>query len=391
MIPSAVAARYSNRAAHRFAGLLLLLASAASAAEYTPPRGSWDSIAPDQAGFSAPALDAAIAYARSKAVLEPADLREHLLGTFGTREPDFRVLGPTGTRISDSGMIIRGGRLVASWGDTRRPEMTHSTVKSYLGTLVGIPVAEHRIRDIDAPVHDTVPIEHFTGSHNGAITWRHLLQQTSDWSGTLWDIADWADRPEGDDPATWPQRPLHTPGTRYKYNDIRVNLLAYALLQAQREPLPQLLRTRIMDPIGASSSWRWYGYDTSWIELDGQRLQSVSGGGHFGGGMFINTEDHARFGLLMLRRGEWNGHRLVEEGWIDAMREPSALKADYGFLWWLNTDREQLPAAPASAYYAAGNGGNYIYIDEEHDLVVVLRWIPDLAGVIERILGALAA
>jgi CubicO group peptidase (beta-lactamase class C family) len=389
MIPIADVARHSNIALRRFLGLLLLAAGAASATDYTPPRGSWETVAPGPAGFSAPALDAAIAYARSQAVLEPTDLRAHLLSTFGQREPDFRVLGPTGTRIQDSGMIIRGGRLVASWGDTRRPEMTFSTVKSYLGTLAGIPVAERRIADIDAPVHDEVPSGHFTGSHNGAITWRHLLQQTSDWSGTLWDIADWADRPEGDDSAAWPLRLLHTPGTRYKYNDVRVNLLAYALLQVQREPLPQLLRTRIMDPIGASSSWRWYGYDTSWIELDGQRLQSVSGGGHFGGGMFINTEDHARFGLLMLRRGNWNGQRLVEEDWIDAMRQPSAQKPDYGFLWWLNTDRAQLPAAPASAYYAAGNGGNYIYIDEEHDLVVVLRWIPDLAGVIERILGAL--
>jgi hypothetical protein len=51
-----------------------------------------------------------------------------------------------------------------------------------------------------------------------------------------------------------------------------------------------------MDPIGASTTWRWHGYENSWIELDGRRVQSVSGGGHFGGGMFISAWDLARFG-----------------------------------------------------------------------------------------------
>jgi len=368
----------------------LFTSAALHSRDYEPPRGAWESIPPREAGFSVPALEAAIAYARSKAVTEPQDLTQFILKSF-EREPDFRILGPTGTREGDSGMILRGGRLVASWGDTLRPEMTFSAVKSYLGTLTGIAVDEGRIPDIDAPVRDTVPSWHFDGAHNGAITWRHLLQQTSDWSGALWEIADWADRPEGDDPAMWPRRPLHAPGSHYKYNDVRVNLLAYALLQVMREPLPQLLRQRIMDPIGASATWRWHGYESSWVELDGQRVQSVSGGGHFGGGLFINTEDHARFGLLLQRNGRWGGQQLLDPAWITAMREPSPQKADYGFLWWLNTDRVQLPAAPASAYYAAGAGGNFIYIDQENDLVVVLRWIPDLAGVVERILGALEA
>lgn len=160
----------------------------------------------------------------------------------------------------------------------------------------------------------------------------HLLQQTSDWSGTLWDIHDWADRPEGDDPAN---RPLHAPGTRYKYNDVRVNLLALALLELQREPAPQVFKRRVMDPIGASSTWRWEGYGNSWITLDGLRMQSVSGGGHFGGGMVVNTRDLARFGLLMQRDGVWAGRRLLSSDWIARSLTPSPIKPDYGYLWWL--------------------------------------------------------
>ena len=65
-----------------------------------------------------------------------------------------------------------------------------------------------------------------------------------------------------------------------------------------------------MDPIGASSTWRWLGYSNSYVNVDGLQVQSVSGGGHFGGGIFINSLDHARFGLLFLRQGQWNNQAI---------------------------------------------------------------------------------
>lgn len=365
---------------------LLLVANAAIAADYVPQRGAWETIEPQVAGFDAGRLQAAVDYARSQAVTKPADLHEVITAHFGPREPGFRILGPTGTRAGDSGMILRHGRIVARWGDTRRVEMTFSVAKSYLSTLAALALADGLIADVHDPVARNVGGPYFEGEHNGKITWHHLLNQSSDWSGTLWDIADWADRPEGDDPA---YRPFHPPGTRYKYNDVRVNLLALSLLEVFREPLPQVLRQRIMDPIGASTTWRWHGYENSWIELDGLRMQSVSGGGHFGGGMFISTEDHARFGLLFLRRGQWGGEQLFPAEWLEAMRASAPDRPDYGYLWWLNTARERIPAAPERAFSAAGFEGHYIYIDEQHDLVIVLRWIPDLAGVVERVLAAL--
>ncbi|MCA1778832.1 MAG: beta-lactamase family protein [Xanthomonadaceae bacterium] len=286
-------------------------------------------------------------------------------------------------------MIVRGGRIAAEWGDTRRVDMTFSAVKSYLATVAGIALRDGLIDSIDDPAGDYVRDGKFDDEHNAQITWRHLLNQTSDWSGTLWDTPDWADRPEGEDRTKWPYRALHQPGSRFKYNDVRINLLAYGLLQVLREPLPVILKREIMDPIGASNTWRWHGYENSWVTLDGLRVQSISGGGHFGGGMFISARDHARFGLLMLNRGLWDGRRLMPDDWFDRIRQPVPVREDYGLLWWLNTDRQAIPAAPESAYWAAGFGGNYLYIDECNDLVVVLRWIPDLAGTIERILDAL--
>lgn len=364
----------------------LLLSIPAWAADYVPPRNDWARVAPAAAGFDAARLAAAVEYAKAHAQAEPADLRRVLQDAYGAKEPDYRILGPVTDRGPASGLIVRGGRIVAEWGDIHRPDMTFSVAKSYLATVAGLAVDDGLIASVDRPVSHDVPGPWYGGAHNGAITWTHLLQQTSDWSGTLWDIADWADRPEGDDPS---KRPLHAPGTRYKYNDVRVNLLALSLMQVLREPLPRVLKTRVMDPIGASSTWRWHGYENSWVTLDGLSMQSVSGGGHFGGGMFISTADHARFGLLMLRDGRWGEQRLLSSRWISQSTRPSPMKPDYGYLWWLNTGREAIPAAPESAFWAAGFGGNYIYIDREHDLVVVMRWTPDIAGVITRVLGAL--
>ena len=368
---------------------LVSAACAAGAADYVPPRGEWEEIPPAEAGFDPARLAEAVAWARSQAVTEPADLARVITAHFGPLEPDFRLYGPTRPRAGDSGMIVRHGYVVARWGDVRRADMTFSVAKSYLSTIAALAMADGLIADLHHPVARYVDHRRFAGEHNGAITWHHLLNQTSDWSGTLWGVPDWADRPEGEDPAHRRERPLHAPGSRFKYNDVRVNLLAWALLQVHRRPLPEVLRNRIMDPIGASPTWRWHGYRNSWVELDGLRMQSVSGGGHFGGGLFISTEDHARYGLLFLRRGNWDGRQLFPAGWIDRLRRPTPARPDYGYLWWLNTGRERIPAAPATAYAAAGFGGNHIYVDEEHDLVIVLRWIPDLAPVVERVLAAL--
>ena len=368
----------------------LLLAPVASAADYYPDRHHWEHRDPAAAGFDPERLEAAIEYAREAAVTEPKSMRLEIMKGFAEREPDFEILGPTKPRAGSSGMILRDGYIVAEWGDTRRVDMTFSAVKSYLSTVAGLALADGLIEDVHDPVGEHVRDGKFASAHNSKITWHHLLQQTSDWQGTLWDTPDWADRPVGETVVEMRNRELHEPGTHFKYNDVRVNLLAYSLLQVWREPLPVVLKERIMDPIGASNSWRWHGYRNSWVVLDGQRMQSVSGGGHFGGGLFISTRDHARFGLLYERQGRWRDRQLFPAGWVDQLRQPAEARSDYGYMWWLNTDQERIPEAPESAYWAAGFGGNYVYVDEVHDLVIVLRWVPELPEVVARVLGALA-
>ena len=130
-----------------------------------------------------------------------------------------------------------------------------------------------------------------------------------------------------------------------------------------------------MDPIGASTTWRWYGYSSSWVDVDGLKVQSVSGGAHSGGGLFISTADHARFGLLFEREGNWKGEQLISKEWIEMARQSSPAKENYGYMWWLNKGSRGINDMPESVFYGSGFGGNYVVVDKENDLVIVARWL----------------
>jgi CubicO group peptidase (beta-lactamase class C family) len=255
--------------------------------------------------------------------------------------------------------------------------MTFSATKSFLSTTAGLAVDNGLIKNVSDKVINYVWDGTYEGEHNSKITRDNLLTQSSDWSGTLFGLHDWADRPpkEGgiDD---WKNRKLNEPGTVFKYNDVRVNLLAYSLLQVWRRPLPMVLKEKIMDPIGASCTWRWYGYENSFVNIDGVMMQSVSGGGHHGGGIFISAIDQARFGLLFLRNGKWENQQLISARWVNAVHQSSSPNKDYDYMWWINATKRWKDVSP-TIYFALGFGGNYIVVDNGHDLVVVARWMDD--------------
>jgi CubicO group peptidase (beta-lactamase class C family) len=363
------------------------------AAPYFPPKHpEWERRTPAQAAIDGARLAEAVALAVAGEAKAPRDLAlNHRLAY--AREPENAPIGPFKERGDPTGLVIRGGYIVAEWGDPARVDMTFSVTKSFLSTVVGLAVDRGLIRSVTDRVEPYVPIPEFASAHNRTITWEHLLRQTSDWEGTLWGKPDWADRPQGE-PATWVARPRNEPGTVYKYNDVRVNVLALAALHVWRRPLPQVLRDEVMDPIGASPAWRWHGYENSWVNVDGVMVQSVSGGGHWGGGMWISAYDQARFGLLTLRRGRWLNRQILSDKWIAMATTPTAAEPTYGFMnYFLNTGRKRLPAAPEKSFAHLGAGSNIVYVDPENDLVIVARWIEDkaFAGVVEKVLSAIAA
>lgn len=341
---------------------------------YYPPYGQWENRQPGSLGVDSLLLSSAIRFAIENEINYPADLRIPILQSYG-KEPGFRIMGPVIDRGAASGLIVKNGYIIASWGDIEKPDMTFSATKSYLSTVTALAYDEGLI-DVTDYVGRYVTDGTFNGSHNSKIRWEHLLNQSSDWSGSLFEMADWADRPPlTGTPEDWAKRELKEPGTFFEYNDVRVNLLAYSLLQVWRKPLPLVLRERIMDPIGASTTWRWNGYDNSWVTLDGQMIQSVSGGAHFGGGLIISTLDHARFGLLFARDGRWNNRQLISHEWISLATTSSPANKSYGYMWWLPKGDTKWKGVPSDLFYASGMGGNYVIVDQADDLVVVVRWI----------------
>lgn len=339
------------------------------------PTQIWEMRSPVQMGMNEKALQEAVEFAEQNEYSGSRDLRIAIYESF-KREPFIEILGPTKHRGGPAGMIIKNGYIVAQWGDLNRVDMTFSVTKSYLSTIFGLALDEKLISSINDSVSAYVWDGTFDGKHNQSITWKDLLNQSSDWSGTLFGQPDWADRPplEGniDD---WRNRTFNEPGKVFEYNDVRVNVTSYALLQVWRKALPQVLKERIMDPIGAGTTWRWNGYNNSFVTIDGLSVQSVSGGGHSGGGMFINTYDQARFGYLFLRNGNWNGKQLISEEWVKAIQNPSPANENYGLMWWLNKGDRQMKEVPETVFYAAGFGGNYIVVDQKNDLLIITRWL----------------
>jgi CubicO group peptidase (beta-lactamase class C family) len=373
-----------------------LLAPSLHAAEpYFPPRGDWARCEP-QCRMDAAAVAEAVREVQKNENPLPRDQAVAWAQTFGSREPHFGgILGPMAVRGPLTGVVIHRGKVQAAFGEPERVDMSHSITKSFLSAVVGLAVQDGRIASVDEPVVRSMPREvqegYFNTPKNAAITWKHLLQQTSDWEGTLWGRPDWADRPTGATPDDWPKVPRVPAGTVHEYNDVRVNLLALAALQVLRRPLPEVLRERLMEPMQASPNWRWHGYHNSWVELDGHRLQSVSGGGHWGGGLFLSAWDMARFGYLQLNQGRWAGRQLLDAAWLRAASTPSGPNPSVGYAnFYLNTDRKTLPSAPASAVIHRGNGQNVIVVDRENELVVVLRWVKDDAA-IDAFIGRLLA
>jgi len=353
-----------------FPGLL----HAQSGEVYYPGRtGEWESRRPEEVGMNADSLQKAVDLAIANEVRIPRDLRLVISNSF---EPDNTIVGPTKDRGGPAGMIIKNGYIVAEWGDTKRVDMTFSVTKSYLSTIAGLALDAGLIKNVHEKVGNYVQDGTFASEHNSKITWHHLLNQSSDWYGTLWDKPDWADRPpKGKTPKELERRELKEPGTSFKYNDVRVNVLAYSLLQVWKRPLPVILKEKIMDPIDASDKWRWHGYENSWVVINGVKMQSVSGGGHRGGGMFISTRDQARFGYLFLRNGKWKDKQLISEKWIKMLQVPSKAKPNYGYMWWLNNGPRSVPGWPKSIFTATGFGGNHVAVDQEHDLLIVTRWL----------------
>jgi CubicO group peptidase (beta-lactamase class C family) len=347
--------------------LVAYVAPAAQSGTYFPPAGVWAKKAPADAGMDATRLNAAMEFAKQRETNWPRD--------FSTQEKIFGTkLGSMPTRRpATNGVIIKGGYLVGEFGDVSSVSPTYSVAKSMLATVTGIAVRDGLIKNLDAPVGTQIKDGGYDSPQNAKVTWRHHLQQETEWEGEMWGKKhDFVGTVAFGDGERKP-RMLQAPGTFYEYNDVRINRFALSLLRLFKKPVPDVFRDEVMSAIGASSTWQWIPYVNSYADVDGQQMASVSGGTRWGGGVWISALDMARFGYLWLRNGRWNDKQIVPPAYVKQAVTPSANGPDYGFLWWLNT-KGGAKTLPTNSFQAQGAGSNTIFVSPDHDLVIVWRW-----------------
>jgi len=327
---------------------------------------------------------AAVAFAESHEIPLPRDPAADPAhwGIHHADPPPFnRLRGPVHARGGVSGVIRVRGEEVAAWGEPERADQTFSVAKTYLALLAGIAHSRGLLEPGER-VSDRLPGIGFDSAHNRAITWEHLLTQTSEWQGECLGMPDQVEHyrrvsndpkpPEGDKGTL---RPLRAPASYWEYNDVRINQLSLALLHLFRRPLPDVFLDSVLRPIGGGRDFRWEGYDDAWVDIDGRRLPSVPGGTHWGGGVTISARDQARIGQLLLDGGAHQGRQLVPRAWVERMRAPCAVAPFYGWLAWLNRDGQLFADATRSSWFMLGAGGHMTWIDPDHDAVIVTRWL----------------
>ncbi len=301
----------------------------------------------------------------------------------------FAAEPPADLGLTQAVVIVQGGRLVLErYADDFGPDVacrSWSMAKSITHALVGLAVGDGRL-DIKAPAN--VPEWKGTGDPRGEITLDHLLRMSS---GLAFVEAYSPDHPSDviemlfgkgkDDVATFAAAfPLaHPPGSWFAYSSGTSNIVSRCVAQALRADGPafeSFMRERLFGPLGMTSAAPRFDAAGTFI------------GSSF---CFATPKDFARFGLLYLRDGVWEGRRLLPEGWVDYARTPTFQQPDcpdgpYGAHWWLGL------AGPGS-FSANGYEGQHIVLCPDRDLIIVRNgatpeatqpavkaWLGDLAG-----------
>ena len=170
-----------------------------------------------------------------------------------------------------------------------------------------------------------------------------------------------------------------------------MNRFALSLLRVFKKPIPDVFRDEVMNPIGASTTWKWVPYTNAYVDIDGKRMASVSGGTRWGGGMWINSYDMARFGLLWLRNGKWGDKQIVPPAYVKMATTPSAARTGLRLPVVAEHEAGAVAGLAGRRIQRAGQGGNIIFISPSHDLVVVWRWSAQSNEGFRRVVAAITS
>jgi CubicO group peptidase (beta-lactamase class C family) len=258
-------------------------------------------------------------------------------------------------------VIVHEGTIVDEWGEVERRFKCHSIRKSFLSALYGIAVQRGTV-DPSATMGELgIDDRNSLTEQEKTATVRMLLKARS---GIYHDALYETPAME----AARPERGSHAPGTFWYYNNWDFNALGTIYEQETGTSIHQAFEDRIAEPIGMQT------YDAS----DGSYVEGKDSI-HPAYPFQMTARDMARFGLLYLRGGSWNGTQVVPEFWV---KESTVSYSDadaaggYGYLWWVSVDGQHfdgLDAVPFGTYTARGAGGHTILVVPDLDLVLVHR------------------
>jgi len=326
--------------------------------------------------------------AQSRRVTPGIDDIAAYLSRQSTDKSHREVIGPLLPGRGASGVILYSGELIAQWGDPCVPEMLFSATKSLVSTVAGVAFDRGLIRDLDEPVACSAHLPEFSTGSGRLVTWTHLLQQTSNWEGVLWDKPASADE-QSRRPGSAPPGTL--PGQGWAYNDVRVNLLCLGLTTLFGAELSTVLEEEILAPLGFKGPWAWHGYQNAYLRIAGRDLPVVSCGAHWGGGAWMPANDLALVGQLYIQNGYWRGQQLLSRAWIQRTFQACPHNPAYGYLWWINAGLSVCADAPSTGRCARGNGGKHLlWIDPARDLVIASHWGDDIFKLVKATSDAIA-
>ncbi|MBL9189579.1 MAG: serine hydrolase [Opitutaceae bacterium] len=277
-----------------------------------------------------------------------------------------------GTIKTAAVMVVHDGIVVTQWGEVDRKFNTHSIRKSFLATLYGRPVRAGTINLeatlADLGLDDTPPL---TADEKRATVRDCLKSRSGIYHDALYESASMK--------KLKPARHTARAGTHWYYNNYDFNIAGTIYEKLTGRGIFDAIHNEIAQPIGMED----------YTPADGKYVtgpESI----HRAYPFRVTARDLARFGLLMLRRGEWEGKRLVAADWVDESTryhsDATLYSTDgYGYMWWVARDHNKFPHLPGvklpeGTYSARGAGGHYVLIIPAHDLVIVHRVNTDISG-----------
>ena len=324
------------------------------------PGEDWQEVPPESQGVDSKKLAAAVAYLNENS-------------------------GPDGIKEL---VIVRNGYMIFKGSDIDKVHGVWSLTKSFTSTVLGLLIDDGKAK-LDTPAKDYVPSMAATYP---TVTLRHFTTMTSGYYAV-------GDEPRGGykhGPSPTPFEPAKTPlfappGSKYAYWDSAMNQFANVLTRIANEPIEELFKRRIADPIGMNrKKWNWGDFG----KVDG--IVVNGGSGNNNKHIFICARELARFGQLFLNRGSYKGKQLISKDWVDVATKshvPASLplhelsgadgRGVYGFNWWTNGIKPALsgaegangtrkwPGTPVGTYAASGYNNNDMFIIPEWNMVIV--------------------